>query len=143
MFFIKIWRHIFNLLIFFYYFHQKKYSMLFFLKQLLQNKLCFFLWRIHSVHPSLWVAGQVFCLVIRFVIKDTSDRFLVEPPCLPRHLCTSMRFWMWKAHQWMMWITVHLHQRCCQDKPNVTTTSMKMTPFRSNRGSNIPDRPSS
>lgn len=25
----------------------------------------------------------------------------------------------------MMWITVHLHQRCCQDTPSITTISLK------------------
>lgn len=107
-----------------------KYSILLFLKQLLQKKLCFSCEKsAQSIHLCGWQVR--FPAQLHAIINGTSDRLLVKPPCLPMCLYpTSMRFWIWKAHQWMMWITVHQHQRCCQDTPSNTTTPMKVTLFR-------------
>lgn len=49
------------------------------------------------------------------------------PPCLSRCPCTTaMRLWLWKASQWMRWMTAHLHQRWSEKPmPHTTTTSTR------------------
>jgi len=62
---------------------------------------------------------------------------------------------MWKASQWMMWMTVQLHQSVAKvrkaytlhhdhlHKEDKTGYSRRRLPSEGNRGSNMLDRPSS
>lgn len=90
LFFIKIWRHIFNLLHFFYYFHQNKVFNITFPQAIITKETVLFLWKICSVHPSLWVAGQVSCLVTRYYKWHIWQTF--SKTSLPSHVSLSNKY---------------------------------------------------